>query len=274
MHAYAAGVLFDQDMAYEASQGAVDFMAAREHGILAASPYDLSLSKNFERLESFALGFARAFPMGQASAAIGGAFKLHQGSRFERTSISGVFTQGAANNVGYTRWTADSGSGFSWDFGASLKPTSGVQLGLVLENINSSFKWKTQRQNLTLDSSTAVETSAPPVLETLEANRPKATRFAITLVSPAKDSSLTTEMRRFRGKSLWRFGFERVWAPQHLVFRIGSFRDETSNLRVWTGGVGYLGKRVELNLGVQADRWPVVQDSSAFGGAFSVAVLL
>ena len=147
-------------------------------------------------------------------------------------------------------------------------------MGAVIENVNSTFKWNANHQILGLDPATGMETPISSTLETLAAPMEHAVRFGFALISEDQGTAISADSRRAEGSTLWRFGYERSWAPQHLAIRLGTYRDPVSDRRVITGGAGYLGKNFKVQLAVSANHWPVVQDSSAFGAALDFSLKL
>jgi hypothetical protein len=274
VQSFGGGVLLDHEVDRNLTSPTASFLHNRSANALAASAYPLDLKESDSQVETLGLSYGKPFPLGQASAAVGSTLKIHQGARFRQTHLSGVFQLGQPNGVSGNRWTSDSGSGFSVDLGVLVKPTPNLQAGFVWENLKSTFKWKTQREALALDSATGAEVVAPAAGEELDAPMTRATRIGIALASPDKSSTLATDAHHARGKTQWRFGWERYWVEKDFALRLGTYKDPVSDRRLWTGGVAYLGKRLQVQLGVAGDRWPVVQDSSAFEGGLNLGVML
>jgi hypothetical protein len=273
MRSMAGGLLYDQESTTSFSQGAADFFSDRSKSALHDS-YGLNDSSREERIETLALGYAQNIPLGQMSAALGGTLKIHQGSRFRQTSMDGIFTKGADGGYSYQQWSAKSGSGFSWDGGILFKPTATIQVGVLLANINSNYKWKAERTELSLDPLTGAQSVVNSYSETVQSNRPRVTRTGITLHNEDKTSLLTAEAVHQEGETVWHFGFERILPAQHLAMRLGTFRDLTCDQRLWTGGIGYYGRSYEVDLGAATRKIPVLQDSAGFGFGLSFSMVL
>jgi hypothetical protein len=275
MQAAAGGLLYDQVNKLSLSQGAADFLRDRNNGPLPDSTsYNLDYSSREERIESLAVGYAQNIPLGQMSAAVGGTLKIHQGSRFRQTSLEGTFNKGTNGGYEYDQWSASSGSGFSWDGGLLLKPTATIQIGILMANINSNYKWKARHTLLSLDPNTGAQSVVSSTSETVQSNRPRVTRIGAMLRNQDKDTLLTCESVHEDGDTFWHFGFERILSEQHIAIRFGTFHDVTCDKRLWTGGIGYSGSTYELDLGVATKKFPVIQDSDGFGFSISFSKVL
>jgi len=274
MKSAAGGILYDQENDLSLSKDSASFLDDRNHGSLRDATYGLGYSSKEERIDSLALGYSQALPLGQVSAALGGTLKIHQGSRFRQTLLEGTFTKGTDGGYSYQQWSASSGSGFSWDTGLLIKPSSNIQVGILMANVNSNYKWKAQRTDLTLDPLTGAQSASEPIVETVQSNLPRITRMGFTLHNQDRTSLVTGESVHQAGETFWHFGFERILPEQHLALRLGTFKDLTSDRRIWTGGVGYFGKSYELDLGVAARQVPVIQDSAGFGIGLSFSMIL
>lgn len=274
MQSAAGGLLYDQENRMSISQGAANFLTDRNKNSLHDS-YDLDGSSQESRIETLALGYAQNVPLGQMSAALGGTLKIHQGSRFRQTVLGGTYTtNGPGGGYDYEQWSASSGSGFSWDGGILFKPTATIQVGVLMANINSNYKWKTEHSVLTLNPLTGAQSVATTDSETVQANQPRITRVGITLRSQDRGTTLTGESVHQDGSTFWHFGFERMLPAQHLALRLGTFHDITSDERLWTGGIGYYGHSYELDLGIATRKIPVVQDSPGFGFGLSFSMVM
>ncbi len=269
---YGAGISHEALQDHELTGNTAQFLQDRSQGLLAGN-YNLSLHDKESRVDTLSLAISQNMPLGQASAALGATLKIHQGTRFRQSDLAGTYQPGLPATT-IDRWSSTSGSGFSWDIGALVKPSPNIAVGVVLDNINSNFKWNVNHQVLGLDPATGMETPISSTLETLAAPMEHAVRFGFALMSEDRGTVLSADSRRAEGSTLWRFGYERSWAPQHLAIRLGTYRDPVSDRRVITGGAGYLGKKFKVQLAVSANHWPVVQDSSAFGAALDFSLKL
>lgn len=270
----AGGILYDQDVFFQANQGALDFLSDRSRGNLRTDPYVFSSRAKEERIETLALGYAQSLPLGQMSAALGGTLKIHQGTRFRQANMDGAFTTGVNGGYNIEQWSAQSGSGFSWDTGILVKPSSNVQVGYFMEDVNSSFKWRAEHSVLSLDPTTGAASSSEPEDVTITSNRPRVNRLGFTLQSQDHTSTLTGDGVHEDGETHWHFGFERLMAQQHLAIRFGTFKDSTSDKRIWTAGLSFFGKSWALDLGAAARKFPVVQDSSGIGAGLGFSMVL
>ena len=269
---YGAGISHEALQDHELTGNTAQFLQDRSVGVLTGN-YNLNLHDKESRVDTLSLAISQNMPLGQASAALGATLKIHQGNRLRQSDLTGSYQPGlpAAN---FDRWSSTSGSGFSWDLGALVKPSPNIAVGAVIENVNSTFKWNANHQILGLDPATGMETPISSTLETLAAPMEHAVRFGFALMSEDQGTAISADSRRAEGSTLWRFGYERSWAPQHLAIRLGTYRDPVSDRRVITGGAGYLGKNFKVQLAVSANHWPVVQDSSAFGAALDFSLKL
>jgi hypothetical protein len=274
MQSAAGGILYDQESNSLLGQDTANFFNDRNRGSLRDNAYSMEGSSKEERISTLALGYSQALPLGQMSAAVGGTLKIHQGSLFNQTLLSGSFTKGQDGGYNYQQWTATSGTGFSWDAGLMFKPTANIQLGLLLADINSNYKWKAEYSQIILDPITGAQKSSEPSSETVQSDRPRITRIGITLHNQDSTSLVSMESVHQEGETYWHFGFERMLPAQHLAIRLGTFKDITEGHRIWTAGIGYYGRKFEVDLGGAATKIPVIQDSTGFGLGLSFSMLL
>lgn len=267
------GTVFNQQLNYEASQGALAFFNARDNGTVSGT-YNLDFQQTRQQVGDLILSYGMPLPIGALPFfAIGGSLKYHDGIQYEQTILSGTYTQGLTTGYQYTKTTSNSGLGLSIDGGFLGKITDSISIGMMFENLQSNFDWQAQQQTFNLNPITGAETPAgPPVAVDLKSNFPSATKLGISAAPPDKNIALEGDVEWTQGQVNWRGGLERWYPENHLVVRLGTFNDRVSNSQLWTFGVGYQLPSFNIDASFVTRSLPAVQDSLAFGAALDAEV--
>jgi hypothetical protein len=272
---FSGGVLYDQELNYLSSQGALQFFNDRANGPIAANAsYNLNYQQTTQQVATLMVSYAMPIPAGSLPFfSVGGSLKYHDGLQYQQTSLSGTYTQGVTTGYTYTKTTSTSGLGLSIDLGFFAKVSDSIQLGLMLENIQSSFTWQAEQQNYTLDSLTGAETpSGPATNVNVSTPYPRATKLGGSLTPPGSNINLEGEVSWSEQQTRWSAGLERYYPEANMVVRFGTFADEISNQQLWSFGAGYIAKNFNIDLSFLTRSIPNLQDSIALGGALDAEV--
>ena len=269
------GAVYDQNLNYNASQGSLSLFNDRSNNAIASgSSYNLNYLNTFQQIETFYLSYAMPLPLGAfqfISAA--GSLKYHYGSYYTQTSLTGTYTQGSTTGYQYTETSSTSGLGLSMDFGIYAKISDMMNVGLMIQNIQSSYNWQGQQQNFTLDPNSGQDIlSGPSSSVTVSQPFPYTTKLGIAIAPPQTNTFLEGEVSWVNQQTHWKAGMERYY-PGGLVIRLGTFADEISGQQLWTVGIGYFKTNLAIDLAGITRTIPDLQDSVALGGGIDVSIL-
>jgi hypothetical protein len=268
------GVLYDQQLSYTASQGALAFFNDRANGTLGLNPYNLNFQQTNQQIADLILSYGTILPLGTTPFfSVGGSLKYHDGLQYQQISLTGTYTQGVTTaGYQYTKTTSNSGLGLSIDLGFLLRLTDALQFGMMFQNIQSSFSWQAQQQSFNLDPNTGAETPAGAASNvTVQEPFPYATKLAVT-ATPSKDINLDGEVDWTQQQTHWSGGLERFYAQSNFVIRLGTFYDDISQSQLWTIGLGYLKNNLNIDIALETRSLPEIENSIALGGALDVLV--
>jgi len=270
---YAGGILYDHEINTTESQGALNFFQNQQKGTIASNAgatYDLNYLQTTQEIETLILSYSTPIPLGAFPfVSVGGSLKYNYGTQYEQTSLTGTYTQGSATGYQYTRTTSNSGLGLSTDVGIFGKISDALQLGVMLENLTSSFNWSAQQQSISLDPNTGQESAGPVTNITVSAPFPYTTKVGLVATPGSADILLDVEADFVNHQTHWKFGLERFYPENNLAIRLGTFNDDVSGNQLWTFGGGYYSKNLEVDLSFVTRSIPDLQDSIALGGALS-----
>jgi hypothetical protein len=269
------GVVYDQELNYLSSQGALQFFNDRSIGpIPLNATYNLNFQQTNQQVADLIVSYAMPLPVGNLQFfSIGGSLKYHDGIQYGQTTLTGTYTQGVTTGYSYTKTTSNSGLGLSMDLGFFTKFTDAIQIGLMLQNIQSNFNWQAQQQSYTLDPNTGAETPSGPATNiTVSTPYPYATKLGACLAPQDKNIVLEGEVSWSQQQTHWRFGLERYYPEANIDVRIGTFADDVSGQQLWSFGAGYITKVFNIDLAVLTRSLPNLQDSIALGGALDAEV--
>jgi len=276
--AYAGGILYDHEINTSESQGALNFFQNQQNGTIDSAAnqgqtYNLNYLQTIQEIQTLVLSYSTPIPLGAFPfVSVGGSLKYNYGTQYEQTSLSGTYTQGSPSSNQYTRTTSNSGLGLSSDLGFYGKISDGLQLGVMLENLTSSFNWSAQRQTLSLDQTTGQETVTGTQNITISAPFPYTTKVGL-LASPSNaDILLDVEADFVSHQTHWKFGLERFYPENNLAVRFGTFSDDISGAQLWTFGGGYYSKNLEVDLAFVTRNLPDIENSLALGGSLSASL--
>lgn len=269
------GAVYDQNLNYNASQGSLSLFNNRSNNTIASgTSYNLNYLNTFQQIETFYLSYAMPLPLGSFQfISVGGSLKYHYGSYYAQTLLTGTYTQGSTTGYQYTETSSTSGLGLSMDLGIYAKISDMMNVGFMIQNIQSNYNWQGQQQNLTLDpisgqdiltgSSSSVTVSQP---------FPYTTKLGIAIAPAQTNTFLEGEVSWVNQQTHWKAGMERYY-PGGLVIRLGTFADEISGQQLWTFGVGYFKTNLAIDLAGITRTIPDLQDSVSLGGAIDVSIL-
>ena len=272
---FGGGVLWDQNLTYLSSQGALQFFNDRANGIFTLPSYALNYQQTSQQVATLVVSYAMPMPLGSFPFfSVGGSLKYHDGLQYQQAILTGTYTKGVTTGYTYTKTTSTSGLGLSMDLGFFCKISDSIQLGLMLQNIQSSLNWQAQQQSYTLDPNTGVETPVPgPATNvTVATPYPRATKLGASLNPPGNNINLEGEVSWSEQQTRWRFGLERYYPEANIVVRFGTFSDDISGQQLWSFGVGYVAKSFNIDLSLLTRSLPNLQDSIALGGALDAQV--
>ncbi len=268
---YGGGVLYDHELNTVESHGAYQFFQDRQNNTLAATPYQLNDQQTDQDVETLILSYSMPLPLSTfqfVSAAF--SLKYNYGNSFNQTSLSGSFTQGVGGPYTYTKTTSTSGLGLSTDLGFIGKLNDALQVGVMMQNLTSSFNWSAQQQSYSLDSTTGQESASGPATNiTVSAPFPYTVKIGVLAQPTGTDTVLNGEVDFVNHQTHWKAGLERYYPANNLVVRLGTFNDEVSGDQLWTIGAGFYTLRFNLDASLVTRSVPNVEDSVALGGALS-----
>ncbi len=269
----AGGVLWNQDLSQNASNGSMAFFHERDaNNLSAGTTYSLNYQKTKRQIATLIVGYSNPLPLGSIPfLSIGGSLKYHDGIEYNNTSLTGTYNTAVTGGYNYTKTTASSGLGLSIDAGLFANLNQTLQAGLMLQNIQSNFNWTAQRQTIQLDSA-GRETVASTQNLTLNANFPYATDFGLVIAPQDKNIVLEGDVIWVSKETRWKFGMERFYPENNLVIRLGTFNDDISNSQMWCFGIGYQSAKFTLDLSFVTRSLPAIQDAIAVGGAMDAAI--
>ena len=269
------GVVYDQNLNYTASQGSLSLFSNRSNNAIASgASYNLNYLNSLQQIETFYLSYAMPLPLGSFQfISVGGSLKYHYGSYYTQTSLIGTYTQGSTTGYQYTETNSNSGLGLSMDLGIYAKISDMMNVGLMIQNIQSNYNWQGQQQNLTLDPNSGQDTlSGPSTSVTVSQPFPYTTKLGIAIAPPQTNTFLEGEVSWVNQQTHWKAGMERYY-PGGLVIRLGTFADDISGQQLWTVGVGYFKTNFAIDLAGITRTIPDLQDSVALGGGIDVSIL-
>ncbi len=270
---FTGGVLWDQNLNYLASQGALQFFNDRANGLFTLPSYALNYQQTTQQVATLMVSYAMPVPLGALPfLSVGGTLKYHDGLQYQQTTLTGTYTQGVTTGYTYTKTTSNSGLGLSIDLGFFAKVSDAIQLGLMFENIQSNFNWQAQQQSYTLDPNTGADIAGPVTNVTVSTPYPRATKLGLSLNPQGNNINLEGEVSWSEQQTRWSAGLERYYPEANMVVRFGTFADEISNQQLWSFGAGYVAKSFNIDLSFLTRSIPNLQDSIALGGALDVQV--
>jgi len=267
------GVVYDQELNYSASQGALQFFNDRSNGTLSSSPYNLNFQQTNQQVANLVLGYGMPFPLGNLQMfTIGGNLKYHDGLQYEQDSLTGTYTQGSSTGYTYTKTTSNSGLGLSIDGGFMAKFTDALTVGMMFENLSSNFTWQATQQNYQLDGAGHETPLGTPQSVNVSAPFPYATKLGVAFTPPDKNLGLEAQISWSQQQTRWSVGLEHFYPESHILVRLGTFADEISNQQMWCFGIGYAFKSVAVDASFLTRSIPDLQDSISLGGALDAVV--
>lgn len=274
--ALSFGVLYDQNLNYNASQSSLAFFNNRSNNaIVAGAPVTLNYLQTQQQIETFILSYAMPLPLGSFQfLSVGGSLKYHYGTEYTQTALSGTYTQGSPAGSGYTytQTTSNSGLGLSMDLGLYAKISDMLNVGFMIQNIQSNYNWQAQQQNYTLDPITGQDVlSGPSSSVTVNSPFPYTTKLGIAIAPPEKNTFLEGEVSWVNQNTYWKAGLERYY-PGGFVIRLGTFADQISGQQLWTFGIGYFKSNFTIDLAGVTRSIPDLQDSVALGGGIDASI--
>jgi hypothetical protein len=271
---FGGGVLYDQQLNYTASQGALAFLNARNNGPIApGSTYNFNYLQTNQQIADLILSYATPLPLGATQFfSVGGSLKYHDGLQYQQTSLMGTYTQGSSTGYTYTKTTSNTGWGLSIDAGFLLKFTDAIQMGMLFQNLSSNFSWQAQQQTFTLDPVTGADILGASSSVTVQAPFPYATNLGLVIAPSGKNISLTGEVNWSQQRTHWSFGLEKVYPENGIVARFGTFYDYVSQSNLWSFGFGYIKSDLNIDVSFATRNLPSIEDSIALGGAVDVLI--
>jgi len=267
------GVIYDQNLNYNASQGSLSLFNDRSNNAVSSTPYNLNYIQTLQQIETFYLSYAMPLPLGSFQfLSVGGSLKYHYGSYYTQTSLTGTYTQNSTTGYQYTQTSSTSGLGLSMDVGLYAKISDMLNVGFMIQNIQSNFSWQGQQQNLNLDTITGQDVlNGPSAGVSINQPFPYTTKLGVAVAPPDKNTFLEGEVSWVNQTTHWKAGIERYY-PGGLVIRLGTFADDISGQQLWTFGVGYFQPNLSIDLAGITRSVPDLQDSVALGGGIDVSV--
>jgi hypothetical protein len=268
-------VVHDQNLNYNASQSSLSFFNDRSNNAIASgSSYNLNYQQTQQQIDTFILSYAMPLPLGSFQfLSAGGSLKYHYGTQYSQTTLLGAYNQGSNTGYQYSTITSTSGLGLSIDLGLYAKISDMLNIGLMIQNIQSNYNWQAQQQNYTLDPNTGQDiVSGPSSSVTVVQPFPYTTKLGASIATPDKSTFLEGEVSWVNQTTHWKGGLEKYY-PGGLVMRLGTFSDDTSGQQLWTFGLGYFKPNFSIDLSGVTRSIPDLQDSLALGGGIDVAIL-
>ncbi|HJT23486.1 MAG TPA: hypothetical protein VJ873_02865, partial [bacterium] len=244
------GVVYNQELDYLASQGALQFFNDRNKGAIGVgSSYNLNYQQTNQQVTNLELGYGMQMPLGTIQMfTVGGTFKYHDGLQYEQDTLTGTYHQlTPGSGYTYTKTTSSSGLGLSIDGGFLAKFTDALSLGMMFENISSNFTWQATQQNYQLDGAGNESPVGPPQSVSVSAPFPYAVKLGVLFSPPDKDIGMEAQITWSQHQARWRAGLERFYPDAHILMRLGTFADEISNQQMWSFGIGYVNKNVAID---------------------------
>jgi hypothetical protein len=268
------GMLYEQRLNFHSSQGALSFFHDRDNNSLTDSAYLLDYRKTTQQVGTLMVSYATPIPLGGFPFfAIGGSLKYHKGFQFEREDMTGFYQKsGATTDYQYNKFSSTSGLGFSMDTGLLARISEIMQVGMMFQNFQSTFNWEAQKQSMTLDPATGLETAGGSSAVTVSAPMPYAVRFGVMFAPQEKNTLMEGEVEWVNHETNWRFGLERYYPEASMVVRLGTFFDQVSKSQLWCFGGGYERTNFNVDLSFFTRSLPDLTGSIALGGALSAAV--
>lgn len=270
----AGGVVYDQELNYLASQGALQFFHDRDNSSLSLSPYALNYQQTNQQIANLVLSYGMPMPLGSLQMlTVGGTLKYHDGLQYEQDTLTGTYNQlTPSTGYTYTKTTSNSGLGLSIDGGFLAKFTDALTMGMMFENLTSNFTWQATQQNYQLDGAGNASPVGSPTSVSVSAPFPYTVKLGMLFSPPDKNMGVEAEVSWAQQQTRWRAGLERFYPDSHIVVRLGTFADEISNQQVWCFGFGYLGKNVTIDASFLTRSIPDLQNSISLGGALDAVV--
>ena len=272
---FAGGAIFDQELSYTASQGALSFFRDQAAGNLSpTNTYNLNYQQTKQQITNLAVSYSTPLPIGTFPfLSVGGTLKYNIGLQYQQTSLTGTFKQGGiSSDQQYVKYSSNSGLGYSVDAGFFVQLSSSIQAGMMFENLQSNFSWQAQKQVITLDQNTGADTSNVASNVSLAAPLPYATKLGAVLTPQDKNTLLEGQVSWSQGQTRWRAGLEQYNPSNFFVVRLGTYADDVSGTQLWTFGVGYDKTNVNIDLAIVTRSLPDLTSSIALGGALDAAV--
>jgi hypothetical protein len=269
------GAVYDQNLNYTASQGSLSLFNDRSNGpITSGASYNLNYLNTFQQIETFYLSYAMPLPLGSFQfISVGGSLKYHYGSYYTQTSLTGTYTQGSTTGYQYTETSSTSGLGLSLDLGIYAKISDMMNVGLMIQNIQSNYSWQGQQQNLNLDPNMGQDVlNGTSASVSINQPFPYTTKLGIAIAPSQTNTFLEGEVSWVNQQTHWKAGMERYY-PGGLVIRLGTFADDISGQQLWTFGIGYFKTNLAIDLAGITRTIPDLQDSAALGGGIDVSIL-
>jgi hypothetical protein len=268
--------IYDQNLNYTASQGALSLFNDRSNNaaIAGGASYNLNYLQTQQQIDTFILSYAMPLPLGSFQfLSAGGSLKYHYGTQYTQTTLTGTYTQNSNTGYQYSKITSNSGLGLSMDLGLYAKISDMLNVGFMMQNIQSTYNWQAQQQNYTLDPNTGQDVlSGPSSSVTVVQPFPYTTKLGASIATPDKSTFLEGEVSWVNQTTHWKGGLEKYYAGG-LVIRAGTFSDDTSGQQLWTFGVGFFKPNFTIDLSCVTRSIPNLQDSLALGGGIDAAVL-
>jgi hypothetical protein len=271
----AGGVVYDQELNYLASQGALQFFNDRANGTLSTSPYNLNFQQTNQQVANLVLSYGVPLPLGSLPMlTVGGSLKYHDGLWYNQTTLTGTYTQSNPGNGGYTytKTSSTSGLGLSIDAGFLAKLTDSLTVGMMFENLTSNFTWQATQQNYQLDGNGNESPLGPSQSVTVSSPFPYATKLGAVFTPQGNSVGVEGQVAWSQQQTRWSVGLERFYPQSHLLVRLGTFADEISNQQLWCFGIGYVTKIAVIDASFLTRSIPNLQDSIALGGALDAVV--
>jgi hypothetical protein len=272
------GAIYDQNLNTNASQ---DSLSLLNNPVSAGKTYSLGYLNTLQQIETFIVSYAMPLPLGAFQfLSIGGSLKYHYGIYYNQTSLTGAYTQGSTDTTTYqyTSISSNSGLGLSMDLGLFAKVSDMLNVGFMMQNIQSSYNWQAQQQNYTLDSNTGQTIlSGAASSVTVSQPFPYTTKLGIAIAPPDKNTYLEGEVSwvsqatQVNAATHWRIGLERYY-PAGIVIRLGTFADDISGQELWTLGIGYFRSNFCVDLSGITRSIPDLENSISLGGAIDAAI--